>query len=45
LAQILGVSVQTVANYENGHRELNFDILLEIARFSNVTVDYLLGIV
>jgi len=43
LAEILGVSVQTIANYENGHREPNFDTLLKIADFFNVTVDYLIG--
>jgi transcriptional regulator with XRE-family HTH domain len=43
LAEILGVSTQTIANYENGHREPNFDILLKIADYFNVTVDYLIG--
>ncbi len=43
LAEILGVSTQTIANYENGHREPNFDTLLKIADFFSVTVDYLIG--
>ncbi|WAM33266.1 helix-turn-helix domain-containing protein [Caldicellulosiruptor morganii] len=43
LAEILGVSTQTIANYENGHREPNFDTLLKIADFFGVTVDYLIG--
>jgi len=43
LAEILGVSTQTIANYENGHREPNFDTLLKIADYFNVTVDYLIG--
>ncbi|WP_029228402.1 helix-turn-helix domain-containing protein [Caldicellulosiruptor acetigenus] len=43
LAEILGVSTQTIANYENGHREPNFDTLLKIAEYFDVTVDYLIG--
>ncbi|ABP67680.1 transcriptional regulator, XRE family [Caldicellulosiruptor saccharolyticus DSM 8903] len=43
LAEILGVSTQTIANYENGHREPNFDTLLKIADYFGVTVDYLIG--
>ncbi|WP_232841811.1 helix-turn-helix domain-containing protein [Caldicellulosiruptor acetigenus] len=43
LAEILGVSTQTIANYENGHREPNFDTLLKIAEYFDVTVDYLVG--
>jgi len=35
--------MQTIANYENGHREPNFDTLLKIADYFNVTVDYLIG--
>ena len=43
MAEILGVSTQTIANYENGHRAPNFDTLLKIADYFNVTVDYLIG--
>ena len=43
LAQILGISRSAVSSYENGTREPNYDVLLKIAAFFNVSTDYLLG--
>jgi transcriptional regulator with XRE-family HTH domain len=43
LAKILNISKQTISNYENNHRQPNIEILLEMAKCFNVSVDYLVG--
>lgn len=43
LADKLHVSVSTIHNYEKGRHEPNFSTLCEIARFFDVSTDYLLG--
>ena len=44
LAKILNISRQSVSNYENGARFPNDEkLILRIARFFGVSVDYLLG--
>ncbi|SEG10077.1 DNA-binding transcriptional regulator, XRE-family HTH domain [Caloramator fervidus] len=43
LAEELNVSTQTIANYENGNREPNFDNLIKLADYFKVTTDYLIG--
>lgn len=43
LAQALGVSQSTVANWEGGRREPDFALTQKIADYFQVTVDYLLG--
>ncbi|MGI6429335.1 MAG: helix-turn-helix domain-containing protein [Syntrophomonadaceae bacterium] len=43
LAQSLGISRSAVSSYENGTRDPNYDILLKLAAFFNVSTDYLLG--
>lgn len=43
LADKLNINPATYRNYENGNREPDFAILITIARFFNVTTDYLLG--
>lgn len=42
LANELGVTHQVISFYENG-REPSYDILIKIAEFFNVSLDYLLG--
>ncbi len=42
IADALGVSMQSYSAYENG-REPNYDILIKIADYFDVTTDYLLG--
>lgn len=42
-AEKLGISDGTYKNYEQGKREPNNDILINIANLFNVTTDYLLG--
>lgn len=43
LANILGVSQQSIAFYENDKREPEIKILKKIADYFDVSVDYLLG--
>lgn len=43
LAEELGFSRGQIANYEQGSREPDYDTLLKIANYFNVSTDYLLG--
>ncbi len=43
LAETLNVSERLVGYWENGDRECNFDMLVKIADFFDVSIDYLLG--
>ncbi|MDR1781541.1 MAG: XRE family transcriptional regulator [Bacilli bacterium] len=43
LANELGISQHRYSNYEREKRQPEYDILLKIAKYFNVTVDYLLG--
>ncbi len=43
LAKIIGVSIQTVFNWENGFFEPNISDLIKLADVFNVTIDYLVG--
>lgn len=43
LAEKLSVSIRLISYWENGQRECDFDMLLKIAEFFSVSVDYLLG--
>ncbi|MCY1094111.1 helix-turn-helix transcriptional regulator [Bacillus safensis] len=42
MAEKIGIHRGTYANYERGHRQPDYDTLLKIADFFEVTVDYLL---
>ncbi len=44
LARRLGVSKQCVSNWENDNVQPSVEMLIQIARFFNVTTDYLLGL-
>ena len=44
LSNMLNISQGAYANWENGKREPNFELLLELAKILNVSADYLLGI-
>ena len=44
LSSELGVSQVTIARWETGNREPDFDTLIKIAKYFNVTTDYLLGL-
>lgn len=43
LAEKLNVSVRLISYWENGQRECDFDMLIKIADFFSVSIDYLLG--
>ena len=43
LAQEIQMSPSTLANYVQGSRNPDYDTLMAIARYFNVTTDYLLG--
>ncbi|MBE6942318.1 MAG: helix-turn-helix transcriptional regulator [Ruminococcaceae bacterium] len=43
LAMDLNISQNSVSRYENGEREADYDTLVAIADYFNVSVDYLLG--
>lgn len=40
---VLGLNIKTYSNYENGTREIPFEILIRIADAYNISLDYLLG--
>ncbi len=44
LAQKLGVSRGIISLWENGLREPNMSSLIAIAKFFNVSIDYLVGL-
>ena len=44
LAQKLGVTKQTVSNWENDNIQPSIDMLVKLAKIFNVTTDYLLGL-
>ena len=43
LSNSLGVDRTTVMKWETGHYETNFEMLIKIADFFDVSVDYLIG--
>lgn len=42
-AKALGLPYTTYINYEKGYREPNSEVLIQIANYFDVTVDYLIG--
>ena len=44
MAGILNCSQQVYSNYELGQRDIPTDILIKLARFYQVTTDYILGL-
>ena len=42
IAEILNVRQNTYSQYENGQRQIPIDLLITLARFYNVSVDYIL---
>ena len=43
LAELLNCSQQVYSNYELGQRDIPTDVLIQLANFYNVSIDYLLG--
>lgn len=44
VAEVLGMKQQQYSEYERGKRETPARIYIELAKFYNVSVDYILGI-
>ncbi len=45
LVKKLGMHKTTYTNYEQGKREPPFDFIIKIARFYNVSIDYIAGVI
>ncbi len=45
IAQVLGTTYQYYSTYEAGKRELPFSRAIELARYYNVSLDYLAGLI
>lgn len=43
MAEILGVSQQTISNYENGNVEPDIALLSRLAAYFDTTIDYIVG--
>ena len=43
LANDLFISERLISYWENGERECSFDMLIKIARYFNISIDFLLG--
>jgi len=43
LAQVLGVSIRSISHYESGNRRPDYDGLLALADYFDVSLDYLVG--
>jgi len=44
LVEILGMHKTTYTNYEQGKREIPFSLAIRLARFYNVSLDYIAGL-
>ncbi len=44
LAEFLHIKQNTYSQYENGQRQLPIDILIQLAKFYQVSTDYILGL-
>ena len=44
LVEILGMHRTTYTNYEQGKRELPFNLAIKLAKFYNVSLDYIAGL-
>lgn len=45
LVEILQMHKTTYTNYEQGKREIPFDLVIRLAKFYNVTIDYIAGLI
>ncbi len=44
IAEYLHIKQNTYSQYENGQRQLPIDILIKLAKYYNVSTDYILGL-
>ena len=45
VAEKLGLYTTTYQRYERGEREIPFDLAIELAKFYNVSLDFLAGLI
>jgi len=45
LVEILGMHKTTYTNYEQGKREIPFELVIRLAKFYNVSIDYIAGLI
>lgn len=43
IADFLHIKQNTYSQYENGHRQIPLDMLIQLARYYQVSIDYLVG--
>lgn len=43
ISEYLGIQQNTYSQYENRNREPNYDVIIKLAKYYNVSTDYLLG--
>ncbi|MBQ3022544.1 MAG: helix-turn-helix transcriptional regulator [Clostridia bacterium] len=44
LVKILGMHKTTYTNYEQGKREIPFELVIKLAKLYNVSIDYIAGL-
>lgn len=44
VADYLHIKQNTYSQYENGQRQLPIDVLIKLAKYYNVSTDYILGL-
>lgn len=44
IAQYLHIKQNTYSQYENGQRQLPIEVLIKLAKYYNVSTDYILGL-
>ena len=44
IAELLGISQQYYSEYENGNRSIPIFHLMKLAKFYNVSIDYIVGL-
>lgn len=44
IARVIGTSQSYYAQYENGKRQIPFDRIITLAKYYNVSIDYIAGI-
>ncbi len=44
IAEYLHIKQNTYSQYENGQRQVPIDVLIKLAKYYNVSTDYILGI-
>ena len=44
IAEYLHIKQNTYSQYENGQRQIPIDVLIKLAKYYNVSTDYILGI-